>query len=141
MYPVELLEIVEKQTEYGDRLQFTLSVAQEGPYHKRTLWTFCNAEVKLTPKAKLTQIAEAFLGGELPVGAALDLDDLVGCHALAMVEIAKDKLDEPINKVLKLSPWDGTSEGHSDAVAEMVITEADEINAALETAARGDEGS
>jgi hypothetical protein len=121
LYHVRCIDVNKVDGQWGAQARFTLEVAEEGPYHHRTLYDYAKIPEEFRPRTKLFQRVSVWLGGELPEGARFKASDVVDRHAAALVEVAEGKEGVPYNKVLKLTAWDGSDDGKSAAVADALV--------------------
>jgi hypothetical protein len=100
-------------SEIGER-----EVGQHGPIRR---WTFTGtrpdgrpftlsrlvSDVYTSDKCTSIQFIQALLGRPLPIGAELDLDELLGCQAEALVTVKVGSDGEPHDRIDMLLPLGG----------------------------------
>ena len=104
MYPVELVEIRDIETDYGDSLRWIFSVFEEEDEEGETPEVSGITSIRFSAKSKAYKWASALLGYEPDVGEEIDLDDLVGERGLGELKTGMLRDGTEISNLDDLKP-------------------------------------
>lgn len=100
-YPVQLKELTTVDGKYGEQLRFKFEVVK-GEYAGRVLIAF--ASPSGSPNSKCVRWASALMGRTPQAGEQLDLQELVGKYARAVVVVKSTADGREVNAVQEILP-------------------------------------
>jgi len=104
MYPVELVEIRDIETDYGDSLRWIFSVFEEEDEDGEIPEVSGITSIRFSAKSKAYRWASALLGYEPDVGEEIDLDDLIGERGLGELKTGTLRDGTEVSNLVDLKP-------------------------------------
>lgn len=104
MYPVELLEIRDVETEFGDSLRWIFGVFEEEDEDGEVPEVSGITSIRFSEKSKAYGWASALLGYQPEVGEEVDLDDLIGLQGLGELKTGALRDGTEISNLVDLKP-------------------------------------